>query len=66
MVQVPFTDLKGGKAGTASVNATGGTGVVDPLAGTTLDVTQIVNVQWQLHASANLGADFTIRRVSFY
>jgi hypothetical protein len=66
MVQVPFTELSGGMAGTANTSATGGTGGLDALAGTTLDVTQIVNVQWMLHASANLGADFTIRNVSFY
>jgi hypothetical protein len=66
MVRVPFTDLTGGMAGTVNTTATGGTGGLDALAGATLDVTQIVNVQWMLHASANLGADFTIRNVSFY
>jgi hypothetical protein len=66
MVKVAFTELMGGMAGMANTSATGGTGGLDALAGTTLDVTQIVNVQWMLHASADLGADFTIRDVSFY
>ena len=54
---------------------------IDPMSGTnsvlftdlsggmpsgTLDVTRIVNVQWQLHAAQNPTADFTITNVTFF
>jgi hypothetical protein len=57
-----FSDLMGGTAGPASAAAQPGS----PAPGTTVDVTQIVNVQWMVHASADPRADFTIRNVSFF